>query len=107
MSENELNRLELIQLVCQKRLSVTAAAKQVGLSRQRMSYLVNSYRRDGHIALASNKRGKPSNNRIPIGLKTRSLALVREHYDDFGPTLAAEYLEERDGIKVSRETLRK
>ena len=51
MSENELNRLELVQLVCQKRLSVTAAAKQVGLSRQRMSILVNSYRRDGHIAL--------------------------------------------------------
>lgn len=107
MSEKELNRLELVQLVCQKRLSLTAAAKQAGLSRQRMNRLVNTYRRDGHIALVSRKRGKPSNNKSPDGLKTRSLALVREHYSDFGPTLAAEYLEERNSIKVSRETLRK
>ena len=107
MSEKELNRLELVQLVCQKRLSLTAAAKQAGLSRQRMNRLVNTYRRDGHITLVSRKRGKPSNNKSPDGLKTRSLALVREHYSDFGPTLAAEYLEERNSIKVSRETLRK
>lgn len=107
MSENELNRLEIVQLVCQKRLSVTAAAKQVGLSRQRMSLLVNLYRREGHVALVSRKRGTPSNNRLPDGLRTKCLDLVREHYFDFGPTLAAEYLEDRDGIKVSRETLRK
>jgi len=107
MSEKELNRLELVQLVCQKRLSVTAAAKQASLSRQRISRLVNTYRRDGHIALVSRKRGKPSNNKSPDGLKTQSLTLVREHYSDFGPTLAAEYLEERNEIKVSRETLRK
>lgn len=36
-----------------------------------------------------------------------ALALVREHYADFGPTLAAEKLAERDGVKSSRETLRK
>ena len=63
MSEIELNRLELVQLVCQRRLSVTAAATQAGLSRQRMSLLVNTYRREGHIALVSRRRGKPANNR--------------------------------------------
>ncbi|GGW44897.1 hypothetical protein GCM10011452_36450 [Gemmobacter lanyuensis] len=36
-----------------------------------------------------------------------TLALVRERYADFGPTLAAEKLAERDGVKISRETLRK
>ena len=35
------------------------------------------------------------------------LELVRQNYRDFGPTLAAEVLLERHGIKVSRETLRK
>jgi len=107
MSEKELNRLELVQLVCQKRLSVTAAAKQAGLSRQRMSLLVNTYRREGHVALVSGKRGKPSNNKSPDGLKERSLALIREYYSDFGPTLASEYLAEHNDIIVSRETLRK
>src|SRR3546814_4658427 len=35
------------------------------------------------------------------------LGLVREHYHDFGPTLAVEYLAERHQITISHETLRK
>ena len=37
---------------------------------------------------------------------TEPWQLVRAHYADFGPTLAAEMLAERHGLKVSRETLR-
>ena len=107
MSEKELNRLELVQLVCQRRLSVTAAANQAGLSRQRMSLLVNTYRREGHVALVSRRRGKPANNSYSEAFQAQVCKIVRERYSDFGPTLAAEYLEERNGIKISRETLRK
>jgi hypothetical protein len=32
---------------------------------------------------------------------------MRQSYSDFGPTLAAEVLLERHGVKVSRETFRK
>ena len=32
--------------------------------------------------------------------------LVRERYDDFGPTLAAEKLAELHGLRVSKETMR-
>jgi hypothetical protein len=32
---------------------------------------------------------------------------VRQNYRDYGPTLAAEVLQERHGLEVSRETLRK
>lgn len=35
------------------------------------------------------------------------MALVKEKYEDFGPTLAAEMLAEHHGSKVSRETLHK
>lgn len=107
LSKKEIDRLELIQLIVAKRLSVTKAALQADLSRQRMSELVNAYRRDGATALVSRRRGRPSNSKFSDALKTRVCAIVREHYSDFGPTLAAEYLAERDGIKVSRETLRK
>jgi hypothetical protein len=33
-------------------------------------------------------------------------SLIRAHCRDFGPTLAAEYLAERHGITLSKETLR-
>lgn len=90
LSATEIDRLEIIQMVIAKRLSVTKATE-----------------RDGAVALASKKRNKPSNNSLPAVLRLQSCALVREHYADFGPTLAAEYLDERHGIDISRETLRK
>jgi hypothetical protein len=35
------------------------------------------------------------------------IELVRSRYADFGPSLAGEVLFEKDGVKVSRETLRR
>ncbi len=107
LSEKEIDRLEIIQMILAKRLSVTKAAERIGISRQRMSELVNAYRRDGAVALASRKRSKPANNKYPDELRRRCCYLVREYYSDFGPTLAAEYLDEQHQVTISRETLRK
>src|SRR5712672_1124561 len=41
-----------------------------------------------------------------MSLRDHAIALVREYYADFGPTLAAEKLGERHDVRVSRETLR-
>ena len=47
MSEREIGRLEIIQAVTSKRLTVTKAATMMGLSRGHTSLLVNAYRREG------------------------------------------------------------
>ena len=60
----------------------------------------------GPAGIADRRRGRPSNNRLPDALRDHAVALVREHYADFGPTLAAEKLEDRHDLRVSRETLR-
>ncbi len=52
------------------------------------------------------KRGRPSNRRYSDAFRPEVVALVREHYADFGPTLAREYLAERHGLGLSCETLR-
>src|SRR3546814_12966675 len=57
--------------------------------------------------LVSWKRGRPSNRAFKAELRDQVLGLVREHYHDFGPTLAVEYLAERHQITISHETLRK
>src|SRR6266849_5657831 len=57
-------------------------------------------------AIANQRRGRPSNNRLPDVVRDHAIALVRELYADFGPTFAAEKLAERHDLKVSRETLR-
>lgn len=52
-------------------------------------------------------RGRSSGRRFPEEIKERVIRLYRDQYRDFGPTLAGEKLLERDGIKLSDETLRK
>ena len=44
---------------------------------------------------------------INSGIRQYAVDLVKSHYTDFGPTLATEVLEQRHGIQVGRETLRR
>lgn len=106
MSQKELHRLELIQRVRGRRLTVVAAAKLLGLSRSQVHRLLQAYDLAGADGLVSKKRGRPSNRRHSEEFRNLVLDLVREHYVDFGPTLAAEKLVERHRIAVSKETLR-
>jgi len=106
MSQKELHRLELIQRIRGRSLSVVEAAALLRLSRSQVHRLLQAYDLAGADGLVSKKRGRPSNRRHSEDFRNLVLDLVREHYLDFGPTLAAEKLLERHRIAVSKETLR-
>ena len=107
MSERELNRVEVLAQVDDGRLTVENAANLLDLTRRQVFRLLKRYRQDGASAIRHKARGKPPNNRIHKAKRDYALALIKENYVDFGPTLAAEKLAEHHGFKVSRETLRK
>ena len=106
MSEREVHRVEVLSGVVAGGMSISEAASVLCLSDRQVQRLIKTFREDGAVALRHKARGRPSNNRSLEGLRELTLAIVRERYADFGPTLAAEKLAERDGVKVSRETLR-
>jgi Helix-turn-helix domain len=68
------------------------AARALGLSYRQVKRLMARFRRQGVAGLVSGKRGKQSNRRLPAIYTDLVLNLVREHYSDFGPTLAREKL---------------
>ncbi|MCZ0964463.1 ISNCY family transposase [Paracoccus benzoatiresistens] len=107
MSERELNRVAVLSQVLQGRMSAVMAADVLGLSRRQVHRLLKRFGTDGPAAIRHQARGRASNNRIDPSIREAAMALVRDHYADFGPTLAAEKLAERHGLTVSRETLRK
>ena len=107
MSTRELDRLEVMRRVQEKRLTRVKAGELLGLSARQARRLSKQFERLGPSALVSRKRGGPSNHRLPIGVKEKAIALVRERYLDFGPTLAHEKLAELNEVRVSNETLRK
>ncbi|WP_370886584.1 ISNCY family transposase [Caballeronia sp. RCC_10] len=83
------------------------AAERLGLCERQISRLARRYVASGPVALISGKRGQPSNRELPADLRSRAMALVRERYVDFGPTLACEKLRECHGIALGKETVRR
>jgi transposase len=102
----ELARLEVLRDLDQRRLTTDAAAQLLGLERRQVFRLLKAYRIEGSAGLTSKRRGRPSNLRKPEELGSEALAIIRQQYWDFGPTLAAEKLHEVHQITLGRETLR-
>jgi len=87
-------------------LSLVEAAEVLGLSYRQTKRVWRRYKRQGDGGLVHRLRGKPGNRRKPSDLRAKILARYEERYWDFGPTLAAEYLE-KEGLEVDHETLRR
>lgn len=107
MSEQELNRIEVLAQINDGHLSVMDGALLLDMSKRQIYRLLERFREDGPSGLQHKLRGKSSNNRIHYARRSYALDLVREKYADFGPTLASEMLAAHHEFKVSRETLRK
>jgi predicted DNA-binding protein (UPF0251 family) len=72
MSPKEVNRLEVVQRVDEKRMKQKAAAELLGISERQVKRLVRRYRKQGASGLVSQRRGKPSSHQLaddacPIG----------------------------------------
>src|SRR5260370_15345770 len=106
MSDGDLSRLEVLRDLDQRRLPAEAAGQLLGLERRQVFRLLKAYRTEGPAGLISKRRGRSSNRRKPEAGRSEALSIVREHYWDFGPTLAAEKLREVHGITLGRAALR-
>lgn len=106
MSRSEIDRMNVLRDLAEERIRVSEAATLIGLGRRQVLRLAKAFRQRGPAALASRRRGKPSNRSYPGVLRTEVTGIIRECYADFGPTLAGEKLAELHGIRLARETIR-
>jgi transposase len=106
LTMGELDRLQVITRIAERRLTRRRAATLLGLSERQVRRLYEAFTRDGAAGLASRRRGRPSNRRLAATTRARALALLRERYADFGPTFAHQKLTEEHGLALSVETLR-
>lgn len=106
LSRKELDRLQMMTRIAEKRLTRKRAAELLGMSERQVRRLYAAYQTRGAAGLASIKRGRPSHRQLPQATRDRALELIRERYSDFGPTLACEKLVEIHELAVSVETLR-
>ena len=107
MSMKELRRVHVIRQTMEQKLTQVQAGTVLGLTTRHIRRLIERVEQAGDQGLVHRGRGKPSNRRLPETVKARVLRLYAQRYGDFGPTLAAEKLTEREGLPISDETLRR
>ncbi len=107
MSASERERSHVMRALKKGLLRQRDAAERLGLSVRQIKRLVRRWRSEGDGGLVSRQRGRVSPRRLDTAKRARIEELLATKYPDFGATLAAEKLGERDGIEVSRETVRR
>ena len=106
MNKKELKRCEILEKIKNKRISQVHAAKELSISERQVQRLWAAYKQTGPEGIISKKRGQPSTRKLSEVIKTKAIGLIKLYYYDYGPTLAAEKLKERDGINLGVETVR-
>src|SRR5215472_18903161 len=106
LSTRDRDRLKVLHEVKQGHLTQREAAEQLKVTDRWVRQLLGRVGREGDRGVVHRQRGRASPRRLGEGRRKQILKLVKRQYHDFGPTLAAEYLQEKDGIAISKEALR-
>jgi len=106
MSQYERDVLKIMAPVLQGKRTQAEAARLLKLTERQVRRIQQRLESEGDAAVVHRLRGRASNRRLAEDLRETVLTKYREHFGDFGPTLASEKLAEL-GLDVSDETLRR
>ena len=107
MTHRDRDRLVALKKAEKKLITQKQAAAELGVSERQVRRVLRKLRSKGDVAVIHELRGKPSNRKLSDELEHQAVAALSDpKYRGFGPTLAAEYLERKHKILVSKETLR-
>lgn len=106
MKQKEIERISLIEQVIAKQIKQREAGRLLKVTVRQVRRMTKAYREEGINGLISKHRGRVSNRHHDESTKEQIKGIVHQRYADFGPTLAAEKLREREALWVNKETLR-
>ncbi len=105
MSSTEQRRAWVLTRILTGELTMAAGAAALDLSERQLWRLRVAFTRDGPAGLVHGNRGRGSSRQLDAGLRARILAL-RASYGEINDRHFCELLAEREGIVVSRESVR-
>ena len=106
MSIKDLDRLEVLKKTLNKELTQEEAGRLLKIGSRQIRKLLLRLKQEGPSGIVSRLIGKRGNRNKPLIFKHQVFKLLKEKYEGFGPTLAAEKLLEDEGLILSRETIR-
>ncbi len=106
LTNEEQEKITILKLAIAGKITNAHVGKQLRLSVRQVQRTKAKIRKVGLSGIAHGLKGKPGNHRISETTKEAALALIKEKYIDFRPTLATEKLSENHGITISYGTTR-
>jgi len=107
LNQKEQNRLIVLNQVNTGNLTISQAAKLLNLSVRHVKRLLAAYRKEGAAALAHGNRGRKPHNALDANLKRGVVELAKSTYAGFNTQHYTELLAEREGINLSRSSVRR
>ena len=107
MNQREQARLSVLNSVLEYQVPITQAAELLGVSQRHARRLLAAYREQGAAALAHGNRGRRPHNAIPPAQAAAVVELATQRYEGANHTHFTELLSEREGIDLSRPTVRR
>ena len=106
LRKQELERLRVLHQVLDEKLTQIDAGGILGITDRQVRTLLRRVEAHGATGVIHQGRGRVSPRKMSKETEDRIAGIIRSKYPDFSPLHAAEKLEERDRIKVSREKVR-
>jgi hypothetical protein len=107
MTQADRDRLVTLKKAKKKVITQREAAEELRLSVRQVKRLLYGLKKHGDKAVVHGLRGKPSKRKIAESTEKEAVRILSAPvYKGFGPTLACEYLGQKHGIEVSKETVR-
>ena len=107
LTQKEQTRLQVLNSVLADQVPVCQAAEVLGVSERHTRRILAAYRKEGAAALAHGNRGRRPANTTTETKMTYVVQLARTRYAGTNHTHLTELLMEREGIDLSRSTVRR
>ena len=107
LSSREIQRIHVLERVCGAELTLVEGAPLLLVSYRQAKRLLARYRAEGASGLAHRHRGQPAYNALGLEVRDKILRLHQERYANFNDSHFVEMLEEWEGLRVGRETVRR
>ncbi len=107
MNQQEQARIQVLNGVLEYQLPIAQAAEIMGVSERHTKRLLAAYRKHGAAALAHGNRGRRPHNAVPEVAAAAVVKLASNGYAGANHSHFTELLREREGIDLSRPTVRR
>jgi len=107
LSQEQLKRWHLLKMAMERRITLKEAAERMGISYRHAKRLKQAAARDGPGGLVHGNRKRKPVNALKKSLREQILELSRTRYASFNDSHFTEKLHTAEGLRVSRETVRR